>query len=64
MNKIALALIWAAAIIGISVASIFDIVPTGFAEAMVFTLPALAWLSISGGKSCLPCPLTGRKGNA
>ena len=41
MNPIRRALMWSAALMGIAVASIFELVPTDLANTLIIVLPAL-----------------------
>ncbi len=41
MNPIRRALIWSAALMGVAVASIFELVPTDLANTLIIVLPAL-----------------------
>lgn len=55
MKKITRALVWAAAILGLAFASMYDLVGRDAAETLLFVLPILAWLSITDRLGCGPC---------
>ena len=55
MKKTTRALIWAAVILGLAVASAYGFVGHDVAQTLLIVLPLIAWLSITDRKGCGPC---------
>ncbi len=55
MKKTTRALIWAAVILGLAVASMYDLVGHDTAQTLLIVLPVIAWLSITDRLGCGPC---------
>ena len=64
MSKITKALIWAAIIIGLAVANIFEFVADDTAQTLFIVLPLVAWMSIAGRDFYAPCDRIFGKKNA
>lgn len=54
MTKTTKALVWAAIILGLAVATILDFVSGDLAQTLLIVLPLVAWMNISGQAGCLP----------
>ena len=52
MNTYRYPLCWAAAIIGVAVASIFDVIDKSSATTLLIALPVAGWMAVSGRGSC------------
>jgi len=52
MNMKLHALCWAAAIVGVGAAGAFGLIDKQMAQTLTITLPALAWMAITGRVSC------------
>lgn len=49
MSPIWKCLCWATVIIGVALASVFELIPQSSATTLIIVLPVLAWLSVSRG---------------
>lgn len=54
MNIYARALVWAAAIIGVAVAGMLEIIDEDSMTTLLLVLPLVAWMSLCGRACCLP----------
>jgi hypothetical protein len=52
MNSYRSALCWAATIIGVALAGIFEIIDKASTTTLLIALPVAAWMALSGRGSC------------
>lgn len=52
MTRYRNALCWAAAILGVALASIFEVIDRASATTLLVVLPVIAWQSLSGRMYC------------
>ena len=46
------ALCWAAAIIGVAIASVFEVIDKSSATTLLIALPVAGWMAVTGRGSC------------